>query len=110
MRVYSLIISLLFLLSLWWNYDTFQTSDANTKALQSEVQSGKNKADSAHAQLQVKKDSIEILELLIANKNEETERAHAETRKAIRYAESLKFVRFTRDEQRDSVLKALYPH
>lgn len=82
MRTYALIITLLFLLSLWWNFDTYQTADDNQKALQSEIISGKNKADSAHAELLASKDSIQILTLLIANKNEETERALDAARKA----------------------------
>jgi hypothetical protein len=109
MRTAIVILSILLALSLWWNFDTYQTSSDNQKALQAEIISGKNKADSAHAELLASKDSIQILTLLIANKNEETERAHEETRNAIRYAESLKFVRFTRDSQRDSVLLVLYP-
>lgn len=82
MRTYAIIISLLFLLSLWLHFDNYQTADDNQKALQSEIISGKNKADSAHIELQVKKDSIQILTILIANKNEETERAMEAARKA----------------------------
>jgi len=79
MKTYSLIISLLFLLSLWMHYDNFQTSTANEKALQAEIISGKNKADSAHRVSLVYKDSFILSEQARILEREETERKHQAT-------------------------------
>jgi hypothetical protein len=79
MRTYAVIVTLIALLLGWLLYDSTETSTANQRALQAEIISGKNKADSAHRVSLVYKDSFILSEQARILDREETERKHQTT-------------------------------
>jgi hypothetical protein len=112
MRTYAVIVTLIAMILGWLLYDNFQTSTANEKALQSEIISGKNKADSAHRVSLVYKDSFILSEQARILEREEREEAHKEavTWRNKFYTEKKWRLGIKTGEEYDSILTALYPH
>lgn len=109
MKAYALIITLLFLASLTYIYVSETTSNAGIKALESKIKHHEAEADSARDRALKTKDSLDIAFTTIRYLNEQTERAKEQTRIAEKKYNSIRLIQYKTDEQRDSVLKRLYP-
>lgn len=110
MKTAVIILSLAVALLLFLLWDTKTSSSVTLRDLEATKKYHLGKANMDSLAKDAYKDSLEMMRLIIANAHEETERAHEQKRKAIAYANSIKIVRFKTDEQRDSVLRVLYPH
>jgi hypothetical protein len=67
-----------------------------------------NRVDSIMLHVEKIRDSLETAFLLLENSKKDVERAHAETRKAIKRYENIVFTRFDTDSARVRMLSKLY--
>lgn len=109
MKTAVIILCLIVALLLFLLWDTKTSSSVTLRDLEATKRYHVDKANLDSLAKDAYKDSLEMMRLIIANAHEETERAHEQKRKAIAYANSIKPVRYQTDQERDSVLMALYP-
>ena len=108
MKTYAIIITALFLISLWLHYD--QTVDSNIKIRNAEEKARfhEAKADSAKLRELLLVDSLEKSYLITRNIQEEKERERELRIKAEKRHEKVIYVRFDNDSLRARALSELY--
>lgn len=108
MKTYCILITLAFLVSLWWNYDNLTTAEASSKALRKEIRHHQHRADSLESYALATKDSLDVAFTTIKYLNVATEEAKEKLRKR-EANEKIIYVRFDNDTLRNSALSELYP-
>ena len=109
MKTAVIILSLVVAVLLVFLFTQTAQHETSEKAERLAKEYHQSRADSLQKSNNQKADSLEVALHLIWYERERTELAHQETRKALEYARSIKPVRFQTDQERDSVLKTLYP-